>query len=363
VALLYYGRDFFVTLIISAVFAFILDPAVLLVMKLRVPRPAATGVVIGFACVAVYVLTVLAWSQIATITEDLPAYTLRLSDLWSKANSRLDQIEQSTIAVLVPKTLRDQSEQIQQKPQEAMKARRRRANAIAQPPPPAPPVVQEVRIHTDPKPFLATIYSYTAGYLHVLAMASFVPFLVYFMLSWRDHLSKSVMRLFHGEQRYIVGKTWSGIGDSTRAYVLGNFILWVFLSCTSAIIYFFLGVPYWIIVAPISAFCSLVPYVGLPLSMLPPVLAAVAIPNRFKIIVTLMLVTAGLHVIVMNFMYPKVIGRRVRLNPLVVTVALMFWGMLWGGVGLVLAVPMTAAIKTACDNVESLQAYGKLLGD
>ena len=364
VALLYYGRDFFVTLIISAVFAFILDPAVLLVMKLRVPRPAATGVVIGFACVAVYVLTAFAWSQIATITEDLPAYTLRLNDLWSKANGRLDQIGQSTINVLVPKTLREQSEQIQQKPQEAMKARRRRATATPQPAAPPPvPALQEVRIHADPKPFLSTIYSYTAGYLHILVMASFVPFLVYFMLSWRDHLNKSVTRLFHGEQRYIVGKTWSGIGDSTRAYVLGNFLLWIFLSCTSAIVYFLLGVPYWIVVAPISAFCSLVPYVGLPLSMLPPVLAAVAIPNRFKIIVTLLLITAALHVVVMNFMYAKVIGRRVRLNPLVVTVALMFWGMLWGGLGLILAVPITAAIKTVCDNVESLEPYGKLLGD
>lgn len=364
VALLYYGRDFFVTLIISLVFAFILDPAVVLVMKLRVPRAAATGIVIAIACMAVYVASVLAWTQIATITEDLPAYALRLNDLWSKANTRLDQIGQGTIDVLVPKTLRDQSEQIQQRPQEAMKARRRRSNAAAPAPAPAqPPLVQEVRIHNDPKPFLATIYSYAAGYLHVLVMASFVPFLVYFMLSWRDHFNKSVARLFHGEQRYVMGKTWSGIGDSTRAYVLGNFLLWIFLSSISAIVYFFLGVPYWIIVGPVSAFCSLVPYVGLPLSVLPPVLAAIAIPNRLKIIVTIMVITAALHVVVMNFVYAKVIGRRVRLNPLVVTIALMFWGMLWGGVGLVLAVPITAAIKTVCDNVESLEPYGKLLGD
>jgi predicted PurR-regulated permease PerM len=46
-----------------------------------------------------------------------------------------------------------------------------------------------------------------------------------------------------------------------------------------------------------------------------------------------------------------------------VTVALMFWGMLWGAVGLVLAVPVTAGIKAVCDNVESLQDYGRLLGD
>lgn len=365
VALLYYGRDFFVTLIVSAGIAFILDPAVLLVMKLRVPRPAATGVVMGVAIIATYLVGLMAWSQVSIVAEDLPAYASRLGDLWGRANQRLDQFETQSINLLVPKSLRDQGQQLQEKPKDVLKTRKRRsnANAAAQPPAAAAPVVQEVRIHTDPRPFITTIYNYVAGYFHVFVMASFVPFLVYFMLSWRDHLSKSVIRLFHGEQRYIVERTWSGIGDSTRAYVLGNFLLWVFLGSVSAIAFFFLGVPYWPLIGPLSAFFSLLPYVGLPLSILPPVLAALAIPNRFKIILTLMLVTAALHFVTMNLLYAKIIGRRVRLNPLVVTVALMFWGVVWGGIGLVLAVPITAAIKTICDNVESLEPYGKLLGD
>lgn len=46
-----------------------------------------------------------------------------------------------------------------------------------------------------------------------------------------------------------------------------------------------------------------------------------------------------------------------------VTVALMFWGLLWGGIGLVLAIPLTAGLKAACDNVSGLEPYGQLLGD
>lgn len=365
VALLYYGRDFFVTLFVSIVFAFILDPAVVLVMKLRVPRPAATGIVIGVAIVAGYLMGVMIWSQASIIAEDLPGYASRLSDVWAKTNDQLDQFEKQSIDLLVPKRLRDQGQQIQEKPQQALRSRKRRATANTAPPPApaAPPAVQEVRIHTDPTPFITTIYNYVAGYFHVLVMASFVPFLVYFMLSWRDHLSKSVTGLFHGEERYVAGKTWSGIGDSTRAYVIGNFLLWVFLSCVSAILFFLFGVPYWPLVGPLSAFFSLLPYVGLPLAIVPPLLAALAVPNRFKILLSLVLITAALHFVVMNFLYPKVIGRRVRLNPLAVTVALMFWGAVWGGIGLILAVPITAAIKTVCDNIQALEPYGKLLGD
>jgi predicted PurR-regulated permease PerM len=42
---------------------------------------------------------------------------------------------------------------------------------------------------------------------------------------------------------------------------------------------------------------------------------------------------------------------------------MMFWGLLWGAVGLVLAIPITAAIKAVCDNVELLMPLGRLLGE
>jgi predicted PurR-regulated permease PerM len=363
VALLYYGRDFFVTLIVSTVFACILDPVVMLVMKLRIPRPAATGIVIGLALVAVYLLSLMAWMQIATIHEDLPTYSSRVIEVTNKVNDKLTDLEKKTVAMVVPKALQQQEQQIQKKPQEALKARRRRAGLPAAPVEPPKPEVQEVRIPTDPHPVIATEYGYVAGYFHVLVMASFVPFLVYFMLSWRDYIGQAVLRLFHDEGRYMAGKSWDSIGNSTRAYVLGNFFLWVCVSLFSGIFFFFLGVPYWLIIAPLSALFSLVPYVGLPLAVIPPALAALAIPNKFKIVVIIILVTAALHIFAMNFLYPKIVGRRVHLNPFVVTVALMFWGLLWGGIGLILAVPITAGVKAVCDNVEPLHGYGRILGD
>jgi predicted PurR-regulated permease PerM len=120
IGLLYFGRDFFVTLIISAIFAFILDPAVLLVMKLRLPRSAATGIVIGVALVGVYITASIAWTQLSILAEDLPTYASRISELWSSASDRLDQFEKNTADLVVPKRLRDQDQQIQQKPQQAM---------------------------------------------------------------------------------------------------------------------------------------------------------------------------------------------------------------------------------------------------
>jgi predicted PurR-regulated permease PerM len=74
-------------------------------------------------------------------------------------------------------------------------------------------------------------------------------------------------------------------------------------------------------------------------------------------------VVGVLHLLALNLLYPKIVGSRVHLNPLVVTIALMIFGVLWGAIGLVLAIPIVAGVKAVCDNVASLQPYGRLMGD
>ena len=50
------------------------------------------------------------------------------------------------------------------------------------------------------------------------------------------------------------------------------------------------------------------------------------------------------------------------MNAAAVFVSLLFWGMMWGGWGLLLAVPVMVAIKSVCDHVEPLKPWGELLG-
>jgi predicted PurR-regulated permease PerM len=105
------------------------------------------------------------------------------------------------------------------------------------------------------------------------------------------------------------------------------------------------------------------PYVGLPLALIPPVLNGLAVFNAFSPYAILVAIVATLHLLALNLLYPRIVGGRLHLNPLAVTVALMFWGTLWGAVGLVLAIPLTAGLKAVCDNVPDWEGYGRLLGD
>jgi predicted PurR-regulated permease PerM len=63
-----------------------------------------------------------------------------------------------------------------------------------------------------------------------------------------------------------------------------------------------------------------------------------------------------------QFLTPMLLGRRLTLNPVVIFVALLIWGWLWGAPGVLMAVPLLAAFKILCDHVPSLVAVGEFLG-
>ena len=60
---------------------------------------------------------------------------------------------------------------------------------------------------------------------------------------------------------------------------------------------------------------------------------------------------------------PIALGRAARVNTVAIFVAVMFWGWMWGPLGLVMAVPILMCVKTVCDHVESLSGYSELLND
>jgi predicted PurR-regulated permease PerM len=62
-----------------------------------------------------------------------------------------------------------------------------------------------------------------------------------------------------------------------------------------------------------------------------------------------------------NFISPYVMGRRLVLNPVIVFLAVMFWGWIWGIPGVLLAVPMTMIIKIICDHSTALAPFAEFL--
>ncbi len=364
VALLYFGRVLFITLLVAVTIAFILEPFVEVLMRVRFPRSLASFVVCTVALAFLYVIGMGAESQLAILYQDLPKYGERIGEIVDGISQRVKGAEDRTIQMVTPPRLRQEEEARQKALAEA--AARARKNPRATPPPvvPAPPpgTIPEVRIHREPASISDFISARLSSVYQILLMASFVPFLVYFMLSWRDHINRSFLQLFQGEDRLVAARSMQGIADMVRAFVVGNSFLGLVLAIVSSIMFWMMGVPLAPLVGPLSGFLSLVPYIGLPLAMVPPLFAALPV-NSVSTYGLIMISVSVLHLLALNLLYPKIVGSRVHLNPLVVTFSLMFWGFIWDAPGLLLAIPLTAGLKAVCDNVRALRPIGKFLGD
>jgi predicted PurR-regulated permease PerM len=111
----------------------------------------------------------------------------------------------------------------------------------------------------------------------------------------------------------------------------------------------------------VSGLCNLIPYFGVMLSWIPPLFIGL---KKFHTVGPFIFIFGALtllHLVAANLLVPALVGWRVRLNALALTLSLLFWGWLWGPMGLILAIPITAVIKVICDHVESLQPVGRWL--
>jgi predicted PurR-regulated permease PerM len=191
---------------------------------------------------------------------------------------------------------------------------------------------------------------------------TFIPFLIYFMLSWQQHARSATVMLFRMEHRHTAYVTLGLISRMIRSFMVGNLLIGLFMAIVSMAVFGALHLPFFLIVGAISGFLSLVPYLGLILALAPPLMVGLG-QFESEDLIALSLAVVALHFFALNVLYPKFLGNRMQLNPLAVTMALLFWGWLWGGIGLVLAIPITAAVKIIFDHVDSLKPWGAWLGE
>lgn len=368
IAILYWARVVFITTITAVIVALILEPFVGILVRWRLPRSLATLMVGLFAAALMYFGAIATFNQISGLASDAPAFKDNLAAFIGRMTDRIQEIEDSSSHLLSPVRKPEPAPTPPAapaaEPRAATRNNRRQSGPVPPvvPEPVVPAPIQEVRIHEEKNP-IAEIYGRLSSVYEFVLMASFVPFLVYFMLSWRDHIYHSFLRFFDGPDRVAVSRSLEGVAEMARAFVVGNFMIGVLLATVSWAVFAIIHVPYPLLAGILSGFLSLVPYAGMVLALLPPVLSIIAGGDTGTAVVIVLIIVLTLHLTAMNVLYPKIVGARVHLNPLVVTFSLMFFGFLWDAAGLLLAIPITAGIKAVCDNVAGLRSFGRFLGD
>lgn len=327
--LIYILKLVMVTTFASMLLAFVLEPLVLQLRRLRLPRSVAAIIAVTLLVVLSAGLTYFFYSRAVDFATQLPKYSGRIKQSLSEFRKQTSKLEESTQSVIG-------------------------GGGDGKKPIP-------VEIHESPgiKNMIATG---SGAFGDALLGLTFAPFLIYFMLTWKDHAHAATVRLFPKEHRLAAHRTIGKITDMIRSYIASNVFIGLVNAVLSGLVFWYLAIPYSYFLGALSGFVSLVPYLGVFLALIPPLAAGIGILSKTGLMIVVGTVI-GLHVISMNVLFPKIVGRRLRLNPLAVTLSLLFWAWIWGSMGLILAVPLVGATKIVCDHLEPLQGLGAWLGE
>jgi predicted PurR-regulated permease PerM len=328
IGLLYLLKLVLIPVLLAALIAFILEPGVALLERIHIPRPVGASLalllLLGLSGLAIYYLSNRAFEFVS----ELPKYSSDIRKEVGKIQEKTQKIEESTRSIVVD----------------------------GKGPKPVPVQMQQ------PSGLTEWISTGAMQYGEAVLAATFIPFLIFFMLTWKSHVHTTTVKLFPREHRLVAHRTIGRISKMIRSFIMANVMVGLIGSAVSIVVFWRLGLPYFYFLGAISAFVGLIPYLGVFFALLVPLAGGLGHMGRTDVLFVFLTVL-GLHLVTMNVLYPRVIGRRLRLNPLAVALSLLFWAWIWGAVGLILAVPLVGAAKITCDYIGPLQGLGEWLGD
>ncbi len=166
----------------------------------------------------------------------------------------------------------------------------------------------------------------------------------FFWMSATEKFDRSVIALLPPKRAAEVRSVAAELSQRAGGWVRGQVILMVFIGIVTFVGLFVLGVPYPLALATWASLMEIIPIIGPFLGAIPAILVALALKSPW-----IALATAILYVIVQqlenNILVPKVMERAVGLHPILVMVGVLAGGVLYGILGIVIAVPLVAAMQ------------------
>ena len=124
-----------------------------------------------------------------------------------------------------------------------------------------------------------------------------------------------------------------------------------------------LGIDYAILIGIVGALLNVIPYIGGLVAVALPMMVALATKPSPWYVVYILAAYYFIQLIDNNFIVPKIVASKVKINALFAIIVVIAGNALWGIPGMFLSIPLLAIVKLICDHIEPLKALGILLGD
>jgi predicted PurR-regulated permease PerM len=322
----YYASSICITVVLAAFLAILFDPVVVKLEKLRLPRGVAAAVVVLGGMGVVGLLSHELYGRAVTFAEELPVYTSKIQQTLEPISRKIQKVQQS-------------AGNLTNDVQPSKK-------------------VPEVRLQ-ESRTWPAYLVRGAGSVWGVLIIAGVVPFLTFFMLCSKNQTAARVNALF--SSKIDTARFITNLNEMIRGFVAGNLIVGSMMAVATTLMLLGIGMKGAIPLGIASGLLNLLPFLGLIFSLALPLAAAILQFNTPGPFIVITLTILLLHVVSANLLTPRFIATRVSIGPVAATVGILFWGWLWGVMGLLLAVPLTAFVKLVADLHPSLCHFSNML--
>lgn len=196
----------------------------------------------------------------------------------------------------------------------------------------------------------------------ILATAFLTPVYTFMVLFYQPHLQEFSHKLFGASNDNRVNEILHETKSIIQSYLVGLFIEFAIISVLNALGLLLLGIEYAILLGIIGAFLNVIPYLGGVIGVF--LFMAIALVTKSPIYVLYVIALYSvIQLVDNNYIVPKIIGSKVKLNALFSIIAVIVGAALWGIPGMFLSIPILAIVKLIFDRIHTLKPWGFLLGD
>jgi predicted PurR-regulated permease PerM/methanogenic corrinoid protein MtbC1 len=336
-AVLYLGKDILLPLALASILALVSSPVVNRLERF-VGRLISATLLVVIALAGVILLAYFLSVELTSVAVELTAYSDNIADKLSSLQHKTPQW-----LLQVEDSVKDIERQLA-----LSNPQKRRSNQTVT------AIQGQSSVREMVEPALPLLTGIGDGLLVVA--------LLFFLLYERKALRARFVRLAARSRVTIAAEAIDAAGEIVGQYLLIYALLNAGFGVAIGLVTWWFGLPHPWFWGVLSALFRFVPYVGAFTSALLPTAVAFAISPGWRVSLELLGSFIVFDQVLAQFVEPVLIGRGIGISVVALLISAMYWAWLWGPVGLILAVPMTACLKVAGDFIPALNFFSLLLG-
>jgi len=189
-----------------------------------------------------------------------------------------------------------------------------------------------------------------------------IPVYIFLFLFYKPLLLDFIAKLFSSDKHKVVADVLSQTRVLIQNYLVGLLIELVIVAAMNSTALLIIGIKYAVLLGVIGAILNLIPYIGGIVAISLPMIMGL-LTDEPGCALWILFAYLIIQIIDNNFLVPLVVASKVKVNALVSIIVVLIGGALWGVAGMFLSIPLTAIAKVIFDRVDSLKAFGFLIGD